>query len=244
MSSIINALLVVGGLLGVVIVFQNRCSWLGLCGDSLFPSASATTPTTTTTPVVTSGGVDETASNLDANGNWNGNTSAGCCVCEMQGDRIKCQRHGNGVWFNPPAGEDGSNDQSVELSLKECNKGCGSNITSETDRDKGKIEAVVCPSGYASVNGKCQKISGKGGNTSGGSKSSPAPAPKKSSVTGSGQKIKPQTGSGYDTYFNANPGGYKPGGGTYFAHAYYNTIKRIQYNSCSYLTLNGKRLSI
>lgn len=229
MSSIINALLVVGGLLGVVIVFQNRCSWLQLCGDSLFPSASAT-PATTTTPTTT------TNNYYNEDGTVNGQavspdmtSSRGCCECKMMGDRVKCQKNGDGNWFNPPAGPDGSNDQSIDLSLLECYKTCGSSSSSSSSSKSSM------PSNGSKESSKQNKPStgnlGDKGTTyaKGGS---------------SGSVVKPKAGTGAADYFNANPKGYKPGGGTYFAHAYYNTIKRIQDNSCSYLTLNGKRLSI
>ena len=33
------------------------------------------------------------------------------------------------------------------------------------DREKTEVKSVICQPGYASVNGKCQKISSKGGGT-------------------------------------------------------------------------------
>ena len=110
----------------------------------------------------------------------------------MQGDRVKCRRHG-GAWFNPPAGAGGSNDQSVELSLEECNKGCGTNATSPTDRERDEQKSVICPSGYTSVNGKCQKTttasSGTGKGSGGNSRSS------SSRNTGSSSSRRPNSSS-------------------------------------------------
>lgn len=184
LMNIVGPLLLLGG---AIFVVAKRCELLGLCGDTAPDSGDTGT---TDDSGVTSGGVDETASNLDSQGNWaGGSSSKGCCVCEMQGDRVKCQRHG-GAWFNPPAGPDGSNDQSVELSLKECNKGCGSNITSPTDREKNEVQGVRCASGYSSVNGKCVKLGSnrtKGGavGTSSSSRISPA-KPRSSGSSGGG----------------------------------------------------------
>jgi hypothetical protein len=210
LMGIVGPLLLLGG---AIFVFSKRCELLGLCGE-----VGGSSGTTSTEP--TSGGTDETASNLDENGNFDTSSGAGCCVCEMQGDRVKCQKHG-GEWYNPPAGPDGSNDQSVELSLKECNKTCGSNSTSPTDREKTEQKGVVCPSGQASVNGKCVSTSGrsKGGSSgsSSGSRMSPRTSTPKSSVTGSGQPIRPKGAA--KTYFDANPRGYKPGGGSYYVRA-------------------------
>lgn len=221
--NIVGPLLLLGG---AIFVVSKRCELLGLCGETggssgIFGEASAEP---------TSGGVDETASNLNEQGNFNKNSGAGCCVCEMQGDRVKCQRHG-GAWFNPPAGSGGSNDQSVELSLEECNKGCGSNASSPTDREKTEVGSVRCPTGYNSVNGKCQKItqasSGTGKATGQNANTAKKSTPK-SSVTGSGQQIKPKPGTSTANYFNANPKGYKPGGGTYYT---YYPIRRPVYRS-------------
>jgi hypothetical protein len=226
LMNIVGPLLLLGG---AIFVVAKRCELLGLCGETAPDSG-----TTTDDSGVTSGGVDETASNLDEQGNWAGGSTKGCCVCEMQGDRVKCSKHG-GAWYNPPAGPDGSNDQSVELSLKECNKTCGSSSTSLTDREKGEVGTVRCPSGQSSVNGRCVSSSslskGGGSSSSGGSKQSPKPAPKKSSVTGSGQPIKPKPGTGYADYFNANPKGYKPGGGTYYTYYPYPQQRPRYYRS-------------
>ena len=122
LMGIVGPLLLLGG---AIFVVSKRCELLGMCGDTggdsgIVPEAAAEeVPTTTesadTSPAGASGTTDV--------------KRTGCCTCGMQGDRVKCHR-GDGVWFNPPAGSGGSNDQSVELSLAECNKGCGSSSTS------------------------------------------------------------------------------------------------------------------
>ena len=215
MSGILNTLLTVGVLVFGVVAFQHRCDWFQFCGDlGPAPAAAAEVPVVVDEAgSVVAAGSDETASNLDENGNFDRSSGAGCCVCAMQGDRVKCQKHG-GAWYNPPALNGQSNDQSVELSLQACNATCGSSSTSPADREKTEVKGVKCPSGYSSVNGKCVKLGAnrsKGGGI-GGSKMSPKPAPKPTP-----QKITPKKGSGYDTYFKANRKGYKPGGGSYYA---------------------------
>ena len=232
MSGILNTLLTVGLLVGAVIAFQHRCDWFQFCGQDLFAPASAAeaVPVDEVIPEEgTTGGTDETSSNLNSQGNWAGGSSKGCCVCQMQGDRVKCQRHG-GQWFNPPAGSGGSNDQSIELSLEECNKGCGSTGTSPTDREKNEVKAVKCAAGYSSVNGKCVKLGAnrtKGGGDSGGgggSRMSPRPATT-TRTSSTPQKISPKPGTSTPRYFNANPKGYKPGGGTYYASQTFYAIR-------------------
>lgn len=207
---IVGPILLLGG---AIYVFSKRCELLGLCGDIGGSSGDTSSGTDV------AGNTDESASNLDANGNFDTSSGASCCHCEMQGDRVKCQKHG-GAWYNPPALNGVSNDQSVELSLAACNATCGSNSTSQTDRDKNAVKGVKCAAGYSSVNGKCVKLGPnrtKGGAPSGGSRLSPKPAAKSTP-----QKITPKPGSGYDTYFKANPKGYKPGGGTYYtARSYF-----------------------
>ena len=47
MSSAMNLIITMGILAGGVILFMNRCPWLGVCGD-LFPNANAQTPPVTT----------------------------------------------------------------------------------------------------------------------------------------------------------------------------------------------------
>jgi hypothetical protein len=174
LMGIVGPLLLLGG---AIFVVAKRCELLGLCGETSPDSGT----TTTDDSGVTSGGVDETASNLDEQGNWaGGSSSKGCCTCQMQGDRVKCRKHG-GAWFNPPAVNGVSNDQSVELSLEACNSTCGSSSTSPTDREKNEVQQVKCASGYSSVNGKCVKLGSnrsKGGavGTSSSSRMSPKPA--------------------------------------------------------------------
>lgn len=112
--NIVGPLLLLGG---AVFVIAKRCELLGMCGETPADSGDISAEevpaeeSTTTSPV----------SDTPPSGNAK---KSGCCVCQMQGDRVKCHR-GDAQWFNPPAGEGGSNDQSVELSLQECNKGCG-----------------------------------------------------------------------------------------------------------------------
>ena len=144
---IVGPLLLLGG---AIFVVSKRCELLGLCGETgdIVPEASAEE---------VPGNVDESASNRDENGNWAGGNKS-CCECAMQGDRVKCRRHG-GEWFNPPAGPGGSNDQSVELSLEECNKGCGTTGTDPRIQERDEQKGVVCPAGYNSVNGKCVRSS-------------------------------------------------------------------------------------
>lgn len=211
MSGILNALLTIGVLVGGVILFQHRCDWLQFCGPiGGIPAAAAETVEVAgeEVPVAT----EETVTNAATS------QSGGCCKCEMQGDRVKCMRNNDGIWFNPPAGAGGSNDQSVELSLQECNTACNvSGTPNASEREATETKTVVCPAGQGSVNGKCQVVSGKGG-TGGGSKSSPKPAPKQSNTpkTGNlGEKgtvyvaPKPKA-TGSASYLNKG-GTYKPG---------------------------------
>jgi hypothetical protein len=111
--NIVGPLLLLGG---AIFIVSKRCELLGLCGETggdVTPEAAAEeTPTEETVSPV---------SDTSPSGNAK---KSGCCTCQMQGDRVKCHR-GDAQWFNPPAGSGGSNDQSVELSLEECNKGCG-----------------------------------------------------------------------------------------------------------------------
>lgn len=222
---IVGPLLLLGG---AVFVVAKRCELLGMCGDSEPDSG------TISGEEVTSGGVDETTSNLDEQGNWAGGSSKGCCVCEMQGDRVKCQKHG-GAWYNPPAMNGVSNDQSVELSLQACNATCGSSSTSLTDREKNEVKGVKCASGYSSVNGKCVKLGAnrsKGGSAAGtGSRMSPKPSstprtPARRPSTGnlgeSGTRYvqQPVRATGSASYLNKGSG-YKPGGGTYYTYRSY-----------------------
>jgi hypothetical protein len=228
MSSIINALLVVGLLFGGVVLFQNRCSILGLCGEGLFGTASAAPAATGETVINNYLNDPESTENT---GTQTGGKS-GCCTCEMQGDRVKCHR-GDNAWFNPPAGPDGSNDQDVNLSLKECNKGCGGNTIPNNGTEDDSKPATQ----------QKKVATGSAGNPGSDTK---GVQNKNNSVTGSGQKINPPktTSTGkpnpYASYVNANPGGYKPGGGTYFAQAYFNSIRR---NNSLALSLNGYKLS-
>lgn len=223
-SSIINGLLVVGLLIGGVVVFQNRCSILGLCGD-LFGSAAAQTATPAT------GSTGETVNNYyNADGTVNGQAanpgltmSTKCCECKMVGDRVKCQKNGDGNWFNPPAGPDGSNDQSVDLSLLECQKTCGGTTTTTpktTMPSNGSKESSQQNKPKTGNLGDKGTTYAKGGST--------------------GSVVKPKPNTGAADYFNANPKGYKPGGGTYFAHAYYNARRNNQLS----MSLNGRRISI
>lgn len=226
-SAIINGILVIG-LLGVAFIgFQNRCTWFGLCGN-LFGSASAT-PAPVDTGAVTNNYYNDDGTVNGPAVNPGLTMSGNCCECKMVGDRVKCQKNGDGNWFNPPAGPDGSNDQSVDLSLLECRKTCGTTTTTTTPAKS------TMPSNGSAESSKQNKPKtgnlGDKGTTyaKGGS---------------SGSVVKPKAGTGAADYFNANPGGYKPGGGTYFAQSYYNTIHRIRNNSCSYLSLSGRRMSI
>ena len=168
LMGIVGPLLLLGG---AIFVAAKRCELLGICGETdgssgIFGEASAAEETVPAEGET--GGVDETASNLNEQGNWAGGSSKGCCVCQMQGDKVKCQRHG-GAWFNPPAGSGGSNDQSIELSLQECNKDCGTSATpNRSEREKTEVKSVRCPSGYASVNGRCVRTSSSGSKGGGG----------------------------------------------------------------------------
>lgn len=229
MSSIINALLVVGLLFGGVVLLQNRCSILGLCGDGLFGSANAA-------PV--GGGETITNNYYDANGDGNtdpqtdniaGNdateATVGCCHCKFVGDRVKCEVNGDGSWFNPPAGSNGSNDQNVGWSAQDC-------------------YASKCKGGSTSTSQK--STTAKTGSQGNPGSDKVGVKNKNNDVVGSGQKINPPktTSSGapnpYASYVNANPGGYKPGGGSYFTQAYFNQLRR---NSLMALSLHGQRLS-
>lgn len=222
LMNIVGPLLLLGG---AIFVVSKRCELLGLCGET--GGSSGDTAAATDDAGVTSGGVDETASNLNEQGNWAGGSSKGCCVCEMQGDRVKCQRHG-GAWFNPPAGEGGSNDQSVELSLAECNKGCGTTGSDKRTSNQQDVQEVKCPAGQVSTGGRCVTPSSNrtkgGGSSSSGSRLSPRTTTTTRSTsprTGNlGEKgtvyVKPTPKAiGSASYLNRNPS-YKPGGGSYY----------------------------
>lgn len=128
MSAVINILLVVG-VVGIAIIgFQNRCEWFQLCNDGLGLGSASAAPTG-----------DTTNNYYNDDGTVNGEVanpgisqSRGCCECKMVGDRVKCQKNGDGNWFNPPAGEGGSNDQDIGLSLIECYKTCSGSTTTAT----------------------------------------------------------------------------------------------------------------
>ncbi len=236
MSSIINALLVVGLLFGGVVLFQNRCSILGLCGEGLFGTASAASaapaPTTTGDTITNIYDTDGDGNTEPQNDNIAGNdaveATVGCCHCKFVGDRVKCEVNGDGSWFNPPAGSNGSNDQNVGWSAQDCYASKCKGTTTSTTPQKSTTAKTGSQGNPGSEKKGVQN--------------------KNNSVVGSGQKINPPktTSSGkpnpYASYVNANPGGYKPGGGTYFAHqqAYFNSIRR---NNMMSLSLNGYRLS-
>ncbi len=199
MSGMITTLLMVGLMVGgayVLISPERRCEFLGLCGQEA-AAVVAETPATETAVV---------AETPDTTGD-----SKGCCECKMQGSTVKCLRNNTGSWFNPPPGTGGSNDQDVQLSLDECNKGCGDPTgTGLADPSKPATKQTKVATGSA----------GNPGSTTKGVQN------KNNSVTGSGQKINPpaKTSTGaanpYKSYVNANPKGYKPGGGTYYANAF------------------------
>ena len=228
MSSIINALLVVGLLFGGVVLIQNRCSILGLSGEGLFGTASAASAPPVTVNVeapipVTEDGIEINDANQQSGATGSESTYK-CCHCKHMDGRVKCERNGDGKWFNPPAGSSGSNDQDLTASANECSKGCGgSTTTPSTNSTRVKVGSDGNPGS--------DKVGVQN---------------KNNSVTGSGQKINPPktTSTGkpnpYASYVNANPGGYKPGGGSYFAQAYYNSIRR---NNTLSLSLNGYKLS-
>ena len=118
LMNIVGPLLLLGG---VIFVAAKRCELLGLCGETSPDSGDLDTTNMTGDEIldeVNAGNITPVPGGVKTGG------TKGCCTCEMQGDRVKCHR-GDSQWFNPPAGPDGSNDQSIELSLKECNKGCG-----------------------------------------------------------------------------------------------------------------------
>jgi len=125
MSGLLTTLIMVGVLVGgayVMISPERRCEYLGLCGQEAVAAA----------PVEEA--VAETPDEPSQTGG-----SKGCCQCEMKGDRVKCLRNNTGDWFNPPAGEGGSNDSDVNLSLVECNKGCGgTNVDPKANSDNDK----------------------------------------------------------------------------------------------------------
>ena len=201
LMNIVGPLLLLGG---VIFVAAKRCELLGLCGETegdsgVFPEAEATTETTEESP--------SPVSDTPASGNAK---KSGCCTCQMQGDRVKCHR-GDAQWFNPPAGEGGSNDQSVELSLKECNKGCGG---SSINKGQGATTgAGARASGSASIPKK-PRLSASGSVGSGAG----AGGSRKSSSSRSSSSSKPKTSS-------ARPGGAVVNAGASF-YGYYKPVYR------------------
>jgi hypothetical protein len=197
LMNIVGPLLLLGG---AIFVVSKRCELLGLCGETggdsgVFPEASATeevpTEEETTSPV----------SDTPPSGNAK---KSGCCTCQMQGDRVKCHR-GDAQWFNPPAGPDGSNDQSVELSLKECNKGCGG---SSINKGQGSTTgAGARASGSASIpskprlnaSGSVGSGAGAGGTRRTSSSSSSKPRSSGSSSLGGGARV--NAGASFYAYY-------------------------------------------
>lgn len=201
--NIVGPLLLLGG---AVFVVAKRCELLGMCGETTPDSGSTEEISAEETPVTEES--PSPVSDTPASGNAK---KSGCCVCQMQGDRVKCHR-GDAQWFNPPAGEGGSNDQSVELSLKECNKGCGG---SSINKGQGATTgAGARASGSASIPKK-PRLSASGsvgsGAGAGGSRSS-------SSSSRSSSSSKPKTSS-------ARPGGAVVNAGASF-YGYYRPVYR------------------
>ena len=188
---IVGPLLLLGG---AIYVFSKRCELLGVCGDTAADSGTTTTTDASAEPVAA------TPEEVGKAANPGMSQSRGCCECKMVGDRVKCQKNGDGNWFNPPAGEGGSNDQDIGLSLIECYKGCGSSSTTKSKPTGNNSN----PSANKPKTGNL----GEKGTTyaKGGSK---------------GSVVKPKAGSGAAQYFNANPKGYKPGGGTYYTRSFF-----------------------
>lgn len=237
-SSIINALLLVGGLGFAVIAFQNRCTWFGLCGDGLFGSANAAPVGDIVTNVYDSeGNLNPAEDGVFGNDAVSG--SSGCCTCEMQGEKVKCHR-GDGEWFNPPAGEGGSNDTDVGLSLQECNKGCNGSNSNTTSKSSSspKIQSHGSPQGTTTTVRGNSPQNQKAGTV--GQKTIQTTAQGvKQFASGSQARLdaqckgKPKTGmcakANYATsYYGIN-------------NAYYNSIRR---NNQLSLSLNGYKMSI
>lgn len=190
----------------------HRCDWFQICGNP-FQSASAagggtTTTTSSSDPLGLPNTNDESSAAINATSNA---VKKGCCVCrrDSNGD-ARCSRNGGAYTRYASAPQDLSKATDI------CYSGCsGSGKLSTT-------QTVRCPSGYTSVNGKCQKVtlSTKGGNPPSSSKSSSSNTPKSTST------VNPQPGTDIYNYYNANPKGYKPGGGTYFTTSYFSNIRQ------------------
>jgi hypothetical protein len=182
MSGMITTLLMVGLLVGgayVLISSERRCEFLGLCGQDTTTettgggeeaAATAPAPVPVTLPPPTLTGA-----------------SKGCCKCEMQGSSVKCIKNNTGAWFNPPPGTGGSNDQDVQLSLDECNKGCGSSSSSSSSSKNDPDPKGTGLADQSKPATKQKKVAtgsaGNPGSTTKGVQN------KNSSVVGSGQKI-------------------------------------------------------
>lgn len=204
LMNIVGPLLLLGG---VIFVAAKRCELLGLCGETSPDSGDLDTTNMTGDEIldeVNAGNITPVPGGVKTGG------TKGCCTCEMQGDRVKCHR-GDSQWFNPPAGPDGSNDQSIELSLKECNKGCGgSSINKGSGTTAG---AGARASGSASIPKK-PRLSASGSVGSGAG----AGGSRKSSSSRSSSSSKPKTSS-------ARPGGAVVNAGASF-YGYYKPVYR------------------
>jgi hypothetical protein len=195
LMNIVGPLLLLGG---AIFVVAKRCELLGMCGETTPDSGTASEAVT-----------EEVIDNPDAAANADSGTLAGasgktgCCECKMVGDRVKCQRHGQGEWFNPPAGEGGSNDLSVGLSLQECNKGCGSASTSKSSSGSGSTTgAGARASGSASIPKK-PRLNASGsvgsGAGAGGTRSSSSSSSKPRTSTGGGARV--NAGASFYAYY-------------------------------------------
>jgi hypothetical protein len=168
LMNIVGPLLLLGG---AIFVAAKRCELLGLCGET--PADSGDISGIATEDIPENMTAEEAT---DGVGKLTGGKS-GCCTCEARGEggKIHCHR-GDNNWFNPPAGEGGSNDLNMSLSLIECNKGCGSASTSKSSSGSGSTTgAGARASGSASIPKK-PRLSASGsvgsGAGAGGSRSS------------------------------------------------------------------------
>lgn len=148
---------------GAVYVFSKRCELLGICGEL---GSDVINASTEDTKLVTEDGTEVNDENQQS-GATGSEATYKCCHCKMVGDRVKCEKNGDGNWINPPAGDSGSNDQDLTASANECSKGCGKVSASGS----AKIGSGAKSSGSGSSGGS----SGGGGSSSSGTRS-PKPA--------------------------------------------------------------------
>lgn len=250
MSGLLTTLLIGGLIIGGAVVLinpDNRCNYLGLCGQT-----AAAEPVLETTTGTIEAPVAEDTSSGDSGPGDGTRKSRGCCVCEMQGDRVKCQKSGTGVWFNPPAGSGGSNDKDLDLSLDECNKGgcSGNTSTGSGIKATGSVKAGAGAGGNKSSSGGGSSGGGGGGGSksTGGAgsgsgvktgasvKRGSTSSRPRSSGAGSGAGVR----TGVSLYTMSNDGHYYQMPQSYYTGIYEDTVMRMVYPE--FPRIRGKRV--